>query len=193
MTICGFSELDRHTNRGVTHVISILDPNVPEPDVFQTYQPHCRTTLHFHDEIDPGKNVVLPQRKHIETILALGRSLANDASERSKRHVLVHCHMGISRSTAAMATLLTLFHPNENEDRIFAHLLRLRPEAWPNCLMLEIADDLLGRRGMLTTALGRLYAVQLSKRPEIGPYLRKQGRRREVDMAACEPIDSSAN
>lgn len=189
MTICGLHELDLHCARGVTHVLSIMDPDSPEPGVFRTFQPHCRTTLHFHDDIDPGPNLVLPQIEHMRTILAFGRSLAVDAGEGAERHVLIHCHMGISRSTAAMATLLAVFHPDEDEDRIFAHLLQIRSEAWPNCLMVELADDLLGRRGRLTAALGRLYAVQLVNRPEMGPYLRKHGRGREVDMAACQALE----
>ena len=49
--------------------------------------------------------------------------------------------------------------------------------------MIVLADELLGRRNRLTAALGRLYATQLAKRPELGPYLRKHGRGREVDMA----------
>jgi predicted protein tyrosine phosphatase len=183
-TICGLSELDRHSTRGITHVLSILDPDTPEPDVFGTYQPHHRTTLRFHDDIDPGTNLVLPQIEHIETILAVGRLLGDNAGARGERHILVHCHMGISRSTAAMATLLAFEHPEEDENTIFAQLLKLRPEAWPNCLMVALADDLLGRRGRLTAALGRLYAVQLVNRPAMGPYLRKHGRGREVDMAA---------
>lgn len=192
MTICGLNELDRHRARGVTHVLSILDPNSPEPDVLSTFQPHCRTTLHFNDEIDPGPNLILPQVEHMETILTLGRSLAVDAGKDGERHILAHCHMGISRSTAAMATLLAVFHPDKDEDRIFAHLLQARPEAWPNCLMVELADDLLGREGRLTAALGRLYAVQLANRPEMGPYLRKHGRGREVDMAVSQPLDRAS-
>ena len=158
-TICALDELDRHSARGVTHVLSILDPDVPEPDVFRTYQAHYRTTLRFHDEIDPAPNFILPQIEHIEAILAFGRSLADGG--RGDRHVLVHCHMGVSRSPAATATLLALVHPDEDEDALFARLLTLRPQAWPNCRMVGLSDDLLGRRGRFISALGRFYAVQL--------------------------------
>ena len=182
-TICGLDELGRHSVGGVTHVLSISDSDSPEPSIFETFQPHCRTTLRFHDDIDPGPKLILPKIEHIWTILAFGRSVAVEAAEQGERHVLVHCHMGISRSTAAMVTLLAVFHPGEDEDRIFAHLLKIRPEAWPNSLMIGFADDLLRRRGRLMAALGRLYAVQLINRPEMGPYLRKHGRGREVDMA----------
>ena len=32
LTICGLDELASHSTRGVTHVLSILDPDWPEPD-----------------------------------------------------------------------------------------------------------------------------------------------------------------
>jgi predicted protein tyrosine phosphatase len=189
MTICALDELDHYRARGVTHILSILDPDTPDPDVFRTYQPHHRTTLRFHDDIDPAPNLILPQTEHIETILAFGHSLADNTGAGGERYVLVHCHMGISRSTAAMAMLLALVHPDEDEDKLFHRLLQLRPQAWPNCVMVELADALLGRRGRLISALGRFYAVQLANRPEIGPYMRKGGRGREVDMAACLELD----
>ena len=57
-TICGLNELGRHTTRGITHVLSIMDPDSPEPRIFETFQPHRRTTLRFHHEIDPGPNLM---------------------------------------------------------------------------------------------------------------------------------------
>jgi predicted protein tyrosine phosphatase len=163
MTICALDELDRYRAHGVTHVLSIIDPDMTEPDVFKTYQPHYRKVLRFHDEIDPAPNLILPQIEHIETIVAFGRSVAEDIGAGGERHALVHCHLGISRSTAAMAMLLALLHPDEDEDKVFHRLVQLRPKAWPNCVMVELADDLLGRRGRLISALGRFYAAQLAK------------------------------
>jgi predicted protein tyrosine phosphatase len=91
--------------------------------------------------------------------------------------------MGISRSTAAMAILLAQSNPNESEEWIFSHLLGLRAQAWPNSLMVEFADTLLGRQGRLLTALADLYAWQLAKRPETEHFMRTHGRGREVDLA----------
>jgi predicted protein tyrosine phosphatase len=183
LTICGLGELDRHRGNGVSHVLSILDPGSPEPPEFRAYDPHRRTTLHFHDEIEPGIGHSLPQSEHVAAILAFGHSLAQDVRDDRKLHLLVHCHMGISRSTAAMATLLAQIHPDEHEDEIFARVLHMRPQAWPNCLMIRFADEMLERRGRLTAALARLYAAQLRKTPDLGRHMRENGRAREVDMA----------
>jgi predicted protein tyrosine phosphatase len=182
LTICGLSELDHHRTRGVTHVLSILDPDWPEPEPFRAYDPHHRTTLNFHDVIEPGPGLVLPRREHVERIVAFGQGLKEDAAERGDGHLLVHCHMGISRSTAAMATLLAQAHPREDEDAIFARIVDIRPQAWPNSLMIGFADELLDRRGRLTDALARHYARQLARRPETGRELRGLGRAREVEM-----------
>lgn len=184
--ICGLDQLDLHSASRITHVLSILDPGFPDPDAFKAYGPHARTSLRFHDEIEPGLNRILPQANDIETILSLGRTMAEDLGKGGKPHMLVHCQMGISRSTAATAILLSTIHRGKDEDDIFARLLELQPNAWPNCLMIELADDLLQRRGRFTAAAGRLYAAQLAKRPESADFLRRHGRGREVDMAlAC--------
>lgn len=182
MTICGLSELDHHRSRGVTHVLSILDPDWPEPAPFGSYDPHHRTTLRFHDVIEPGPGLILPRREHVESIVAFGEEMKRSAAEHRDPHLLVHCHMGISRSTAAMATLLAQARPQEDEDRVFASIAEIRPQAWPNSRIIAFADDLLGRRGRLTAALARLYARQLARRPETGRDMRGIGRAREVEM-----------
>ena len=184
LTICGLEELEQHSSRGVSHVLSILDPAWPEPEAFWSYDPHHRTTLHFHDIIDPRPGMVLPERGHVEAILDFGRSLQRGAAQGQGGHLLIHCHMGISRSTAAMATILAQASPEEDEDRIFAHLAEIRPQTWPNSVMIAYADELLGRNGRFMAALRRLYARQLAAKPERAEPLRRGGRGREVDMAS---------
>src|SRR3954466_5506224 len=121
LTVCGLDELAEHSMRGVTHVLSILDPDWPEPDAFRAYDPHHRTTLQFHDVIEPAPGLILPDVHHVEAIFSFGYSLARDAG-RGEGHLLVHCHMGISRSTAAMLVLLAQAHPQEDADRLFERL-----------------------------------------------------------------------
>jgi predicted protein tyrosine phosphatase len=182
LTVCGLDELDYHSARGVTHVLSILDPDWPEPESLWAYDPHRHTTLRFHDKIQPGPDLLLPQTEHVEAILNFGRSLMADA-ERQPAHLLVHCHAGISRSTAAMAMLLAQADPGEDEDTVFACIQDLRPQAWPNSLMIGFADELLGREGRLSSALSRFHARQLRKQPGTEQLMRKYGRGREVEMA----------
>jgi predicted protein tyrosine phosphatase len=183
VTICGLEELEQHRARGVTHVLSILDPDWADPQAFLAFDPHHRTILHFHDAIEPAPGLHLPQVEHVEAVLAFGTALSRDATESGEGHLLVHCHMGISRSTAAMAALMAQAHPSEDEDRILARLKEIRPQAWPNLRMMEFADELLGREGRLVSALGRLYKEQLSKSPRLADAMRRLGRNREIEMA----------
>ena len=182
LTICGLEELASHRTRGVTHVLSILDPDWPEPDAFRVYDPHHRTTLHFHDAIEPAPGINLPQVDDVEAILAFGRLLAQEGAAQGDRRLLVHCHMGISRSTAAMLMLLAQARPQEAEDILLERLRAMRPQAWPNLRMIEFADELLGRSGRMTSALGRHYARQLAAKPDLAGPMRQAGRGREVDM-----------
>jgi predicted protein tyrosine phosphatase len=92
--------------------------------------------------------------------------------------------MGISRSTAAMVTLLAQATPDESEDRLMERIVEIRPQAWPNSLMIQFADDLLSRGGRLTEALRRHYGRQIHREPKIASWMRDLGRGREVDMAA---------
>src|SRR5271167_3775344 len=120
LTICGLDELDEHSERGVSHVLSILDPGWPEPEAFWAFDPHMRTTLHFHDAIEPAPQIVLPQRADVETILAFGRDVGDDL-----RHLLIHCHAGVSRSTAAMTMILAQAFPQKDEEAIVDRLLQI--------------------------------------------------------------------
>jgi predicted protein tyrosine phosphatase len=176
LTVCGLDELDRHSGRGVTHVLSILDPEWPEPEAFEDFDPHFRTTLRFHDAIEPDSAVVLPQKSDVDAILAFGRG-AGDV-----RHLLIHCHAGISRSTAAMLMILAQAHPRETEDAIVDRLLEIRPQAWPNSRMIAFADELLGRDGRLNAAVASIYAKRLEISPDLAETMRRLNRAREVEL-----------
>jgi predicted protein tyrosine phosphatase len=183
LTICGIEELPEHGPCAVTHVLSLLDPDWPEITGFRDYGTHRRMTLRFHDVIDPGRGMTVPTKDHVGEILHFGNELAAEAGSDAARHLLVHCHAGISRSTAAMVSLLAQIDPHEDEDRLFERVRQIRPQAWPNSLMIGYADDILRREGRLVAALRRLYGLQLRQRPEIAGWMRNLARDRELDMA----------
>jgi predicted protein tyrosine phosphatase len=174
--ICGIDELVGHQGRGVTHILSILDPEWPDPAAFQAFDPHFRAIMRFHDAIEPGPDVLLPQKGDVEAILAFGRDAADAGG------LLVHCHAGISRSTAATLMILAQAQPDEGEESLADRLLQTRPQAWPNSRMIEFADELLDRRGRLVAAIAGIYASQLEKRPELAEIMRRGNRAREVEL-----------
>ena len=176
LTVCGLEELDGHSARGVTHVLSILDPDWPDPEAFGAFAPHHRATFRFHDVIEPIPGMIAPEEANVAAILAFARD-AGDVS-----HLLIHCHAGISRSTAAMLMILAQALPHESEDAAAARLANIRPQAWPNSRMIAFADELLGREGRLIAALGPLYARRLEAQPELAEAMRLGRRGREVEL-----------
>jgi predicted protein tyrosine phosphatase len=91
--------------------------------------------LPFADTIDP-RHPRRPQRQDVERIIEFGRANGED--------MLIHCHMGISRSTAAAVTVLVArgVDPAEAARTLADIHPATRPFA-PNDLIIELAADLL--------------------------------------------------
>ncbi len=181
ITVCGLEELEGHADREVSHVLSILDPDQPEPEAFGAYGEHARLELKFHDIIEEMPGFLAPQPEHIAQILDFGRDLLRDPE--NLRHLLVHCHAGISRSTASMSLLLAQAQPELSARGVLAQVLHIREKAWPNLRILALGEAQLGREGEFTTAVGAIYRHQLERRPEIKTFFLDGGRAKEIEVA----------
>lgn len=177
VSVCGVAELGTFRAAGVTHVLSLLDPGTPEPEAFSAFPPHARERLFFHDVIDEFPGYDAPQRRHVEAVLAFGGTLP--ATAEGSAHVLVHCFMGISRSTAAAAILMAQASAG-GEEEAFARLFAVRPRAWPNSRMITLADGLLSRDGALTEALKRHQRRVIAAYPDIPDLVASVGRGHEL-------------
>jgi predicted protein tyrosine phosphatase len=181
ITVCGIEELEGHCEVGVSHVLSILDPGWPVPPAFGSYGEHERLELRFHDVIEPTAGMDAPQPEHVEALLAFGRDL--QAEPRSDAHLLVHCHAGVSRSTASMLLILAQAMPDRSARSIIDEVMRIRSKAWPNLRLVEMGDDMLGRDGTLVEAAIESYRRQIARRPELAELMNGAGRGREVEAA----------
>jgi predicted protein tyrosine phosphatase len=181
ITVCGIDELGDHCDVGVSHVLSILDPSEPELPVFGSFGEHERVELRFDDVIEESPNLVAPNRGDVEAILTFGRSLSAEPS--SCAHLLVHCHAGVSRSTAAMTLILARARPDLSADIILSEVLRIRSQAWPNLRIIELGDEVLGGNGEIVSAVSSDYRKQLRNQPRLEVLFRENGRGREVDKA----------
>lgn len=175
ITICGLQELCRHADRGVTHVVSILDPEHPDPEDFGTYGPHSRELWRFDDVVQDLEGFVVPGEREVEAVLTFGRRLKEEKVD----HLLIHCHAGVSRSTATAIILMVQDNPGR-EAEAFAELTRIRSRSWPNSRMLGLADDMLGRGGALTAALLEHLARMRRDHPELARMIAQYGRAHEV-------------
>ncbi|MCC6984624.1 MAG: protein-tyrosine-phosphatase [Bauldia sp.] len=183
LTVCGIADLEANLGRGVTHVLSILDPGAPDPEAFTPDPGRHRQTLYFDDAIHPEPNLRLPTGEDIAAILEFGRALSADPAPRAESHLLVHCHFGLSRSTAALAMMIAQANPGLGEDEVLRHLTDIRPRAWPNSLMIAFADEALGRHGRLSAALRRHYGRQLATQPGLVEVLTRLNRASEIESA----------
>ena len=179
ITVCGLEELAGHCETRATHVLSILDPGYPVPEAFGQYGEHERLEVRFDDIVDERAGATLPQAEHVRQILAFGRTLAAEPNA----FLLVHCHAGISRSTAAMVLILAQALPDTSAAEVLATVHGIREKAWPNIRIIELGDAMLGRGGALVTATTALHRLQMEVRPHIGEVMTQGGRGREVAAA----------
>jgi predicted protein tyrosine phosphatase len=187
LTICGLEELAGCCAPGVTHLLSILDPGWPEPEPIRDFDLNRRLKLNFHDVIEPVPGWIAPERWDVELLLAFTRNFSDVARETGAQwpesHLLLHCHAGLSRSTAAAILVLAQHDPARPAHEVVGQVIRLRPRAWPNLRILEIGDALLGRDGEIVAAVGALYRLALDREPGLAEAMINAGRGREVAAA----------
>jgi len=176
ISICGIEELAPFETRGVTHLLSVLDPGFPEPESLGLLNPAHRLQLRFHDAIDQKPGETLVEVEHVRQVLEFGRDLPEQHG-----HLLVHCHAGISRSSAFTILLLALALPDVPADEIVAEVVRVRDRAWPNLRIIELGDELLGRKGTLVAAVRARHAEYARRVPRFVQLMKDLGRAREVE------------
>ena len=187
IAVCGIEELAGHNMLGATHVLSILDPDHPVPEAFGTFGEHAKLELRFHDIVDPRPGEIVPDRTHVDAILAFGRTLQTERAS-----LLVHCHAGVSRSTASMALLIAQAVPDMPAADVLRAVHGVREKAWPNLRLVELGDAALGRGGALVAATHALHRLQLDVRLHLAEFMTGAGREREVlDARASAPLQAS--
>lgn len=141
----------RSRRESITHIVSIHDPNhKPASGFFQ--HPGKKLRLEFEDETVVG--IDSPTEDHIKSILNFAKIIKQDLDKNDCK-LLIHCYAGISRSTAAAFILLCSIFSDKTEKECFEEILRIRPIAKPNRLMVEFADNLLDRKNKMLEAIYR--------------------------------------
>jgi predicted protein tyrosine phosphatase len=143
--VCGIDEMaDRVEELRPARLVSLLpDEQQPETPLGFDSALHLRVAIDDVDRPEPGW--IAPTRTHMVELMRFLRAAPPEES------ILLHCLAGVSRSPAAALIALTLSAPGREDEA--ALLLRgAAPFADPNRLMIEIADDVLGRGGRLVAA-----------------------------------------
>jgi predicted protein tyrosine phosphatase len=175
VTVCGIPELPQHSMVGISHVLSIIDTHEPRPAALDDYFEIEHLLIRFDDVVAEYPGYEACTRQHIVQVLEFGERLHAKADS----HVLVHCHAGISRSTAAAAILMCQHAPG-HEEEAFLKLLGMRKHGWPNTRMVEFADDLLKRDGALLRGLVSYRKALLKEKPHLSEVIRNIGRGHEL-------------
>jgi predicted protein tyrosine phosphatase len=148
ITICGVDELHKHRHAGVDYLLSILSPEEFEThkEAWSGFYGVKHQAIMFDDVAMPGPRACSVE--NIKSLLTLGDCLRAEPDS----HLLVHCHAGVSRSTAAAVVLMCQREPG-TEKAAFMRLAELRPQARPNIHVIQLADEVLGRNGALMDGL----------------------------------------
>ncbi|MCR9141870.1 MAG: hypothetical protein NXI24_06430 [bacterium] len=132
-----------------SHIISFSDPERDPPPGLQA--PGRQVLRLVFEDLDQDEVLSAlskpPTREHTRSIIEFGREISAGSK------VLVHCHAGVSRSTATGLILLYLQLGDERLAR--ARLLELKPKAVPNKLLLRFADEMLSSK--LTAEMSDVY------------------------------------
>ena len=176
ITICGIPDLDSHRESGVTHVLSIIDPDEPDPAALRRYRDVERLLIRCDDIVAPYSGFQAPSREDVERLVSFGATLPDEAHG---GHLLIHCHAGISRSTAAAGIVMAQHNPGREEEA-FLHLLDMRPHAWPNTRIVTFADELLDRKGAMVEALKAYRRELIRRKPHLAEIIRNIGRGHEL-------------
>ena len=113
--------------------------------------------------LDPSRHLMLyvDRESCAATINDAARARAREIIDFIRRwdgkgDILVHCNRGVSRSTAAAFLILCMLEPGTPEAALLKRLRAAAPHADPCPLLINYADELLGRDGRMTDALDDL-------------------------------------
>lgn len=143
--VTGLARAKRIKRRGFTGVLSFinLDQVKSNKQLRFNQQPAPEHLSIVAEDIDvPDGRTRVPTLEHIAKIIELGR-----------RHIdgnlLIHCQAGVARSSAAALAIIADRLGPDQEDQALEELLRLRPCAVPNLIMVALIDQYLERGGRL--------------------------------------------
>jgi predicted protein tyrosine phosphatase len=128
-------------------LITLLSPGNATPERPSHLRPDQHLTRLFNDISVTMDGLTPPSVDDVGAIIAF--ALAWDR----RGPLLIHCFAGISRSTAAAYIVAATLHPELDADELAKELRRVAPTATPNILMIEHADDLLRRGGLMIEAI----------------------------------------
>jgi predicted protein tyrosine phosphatase len=145
--VCSLARLHETVeDTGARHVVSLIgdEANVLRP---HGVAPENHLWLRLHDISKPLDGYIMPGEAHVADLIRFVRGWDRRAP------LVMHCYMGISRSTASAYAGVCALNPQRDEASIAQSLRRASPTATPNIRIVTLADRLLGRDGRMVAAI----------------------------------------
>ena len=144
----------------VSHLVTLINGETPistPPSI----EPDRHLRLAMNDICEPLPGLVLPCQTHVADLIEFARDWERQAP------LLIHCWAGISRSTAAAFISLCALNPKGSELELARALRRASPTAYPNRLLVALADEILTRNGRMITAVEDIGRGRIAEEAEV--------------------------
>jgi predicted protein tyrosine phosphatase len=145
--VCSLRAIEETVRRhNASRLLTCLNDDflVETPELIK---PGDHLRLAMHDISEPLVEHVPPNEDHVAQIIDFALAWGGEGP------MVVHCWAGISRSTAAAFTALCAINPGASEEAIAFAMRDASPTAYPNRLIVRLADVALGRKGRMTRAI----------------------------------------
>jgi 8-oxo-dGTP diphosphatase len=134
-----------------THVVSLLDPSIATHRI-PAFTPSIQVLERRFSDGDDPKSHPLTEATVCD-IVSFAADWVDLRANNEEARLLVHCHMGASRSTAVAFVALAIVHGPGRESDAFDAALSILNKPWPNINLVKLADRQLGRDGALLEQL----------------------------------------
>jgi len=134
---------------GASHILTVMG-NISKVQRPASVNEANHLLIAMDDVSAPADGFVVPSDAHVEKILAFVRGWDRRAP------LVVHCFAGISRSTASAFAAACALNPQRDEIAIARQMREASQTAFPNRLIVALADRALGRQGRMLRALDEI-------------------------------------
>ena len=148
--VCSLADLHPTVARtGASHILTVM------ANVAQVQRPasvlaanHLRVQM--DDITSEMEGFTAPNEAHVDQVLGFVRGWDRKAP------LVIHCYAGISRSTASAFAAICALNPGRDESSVARQIRALSPSAYPNRLIVTLADKALNRNGRMLRALDEI-------------------------------------
>lgn len=144
--ICGLADIENAVSTYKPDMmLTIINKNF-SPDTPKGLDPNRHLKMLIDDISEPRDGFRLPEKDDVQQLL----DFSNNWDQ--SKPLIIHCHMGISRSTATSLGVICKYDPDNLEINV-EKLKDLAPHASPNSLMTKYVDEILNLDNRLIKTL----------------------------------------